>query len=922
MPIVRSFLILSLILLQIFATGNSFAQTSSSEAENCEMVVTVDTPLSQIVPRCLADRPSLTTPEELITNDLAVCRCIETSQPIFRPTAESISSQKDLQARLAKINRYSESFASSRALNVLSHSRNARDAEIGLMSNLGETRTSTRKILNPNQSSQRPNRTASAIADLSPEQRARIENGPAISTSISKVNSIDPADADSQCVTYMEYSAQRELPYDNAFFLFLKSATFQEEDWDADRLKTRYDSAPAEDKPAILARMIFLSRNPQFSAMFRAQPTRDFSRALITRKKNELFTLIKQLAPADENCAAQANGCWRQAQTSGKYQQFTQGSQQFLQNNDVTDIVSTQTASDYTTELQRILAAGSADENIPRTPEGYFSYLQSTNRELAFTCSGPRASAQCIDRFSDHCGSITRLHKRITSGIKRSGNDIQEELDAEMLLHGSMNPRQNMSFDAFNDLMCRRNYRNSEGTEMNFFAFRSRMCPGTNNAPECSDRRALLQRFNSEYAGGGSEADGNIRGGFGVAITRREFTTVSVAQVEAFNRITESPRELRARFNGGYPTINSRGQLVPFVPSSATSASRTPASRASDTTAGADLRPNQASGAAAIPQQAEAESPRQSSRSSRESEPEEIRQPENRNQQRSLPTFPGSLTDRRRETNQQPVLQPEAAPNAQPFRENSRESDRSAGAEAPDRIIGSPAGANATSPSQSSGGVTSSSASEASAVLSRPEVEVPVRRARRGDTRFNRRALLNGKYADESKEDATPSKLESQPPVSVNVDPEILRSLVEDISILNTSPEVLATVNASSDDVVKLELYSGEDKATVYALRQNGNISFSLTPPASSGGRSPASLGENEMNVRLKPDLYRLISTNPSALNNYPEVVGPAMQLPGDIVRMNVVAPDSTPLTIYVDKRGSTLRFTTNDQNIIQAYRP
>ena len=76
------------------------------------------------------------------------------------------------------------------------------------------------------------------------------------------------------------------------------------------------------------------------------------------------------------------------------------------------------------------------------------------------------------------------------------------------------------------------------------------------------------------------------------------------------------------------------------------------------------------------------------------------------------------------------------------------------------------------------------------------------------------------------------------------------------------------------------------------------------------------------MNVRLQSDLYNTVTANPSLLRNYESVISGAMSLPGDVVRLNILAEGQEPVPVYVDKRGPQPVFTTNDKRIINAYRP
>ncbi len=873
---------------------------------NCEQEPVVRTPLDQVVPQCMANRRQTRDPVELIAQDLNVCKCLEDGNALF---PEALTPQNSTDEQTRSLQALSRSTANNQALSAIAGSSSQRNLESRLIVGTGEMRG---RIATPVPDS--------VLSRLSPEKRE--SSMPRISDSITQVDTIPESRRDNQCVTYMEYSAQRELPYDNSFFAFLGStSTFREDDWKVETLRAAYDATTnVEQRRSIVARMVFLSRNPQYSALFRAQTVEGVTPAVIAAKKTELFNIMRRLAPASgSNCAATENLCWREAQGSGAYREFSQAAETFLLNNDVVDIVSAQSATDYEAEVVRL----SSDTRVPTTARGYSDYLQSEQQDIAFGCSGPSAEASCYERFALHCNRVRRISSRAAQSNSLSGSEIIEELTSAQKVHGLLNPNQNMNFESFNDLVCLQNYQNASGESSNFFAFRTRVCSGASPAPECSDRRQLVGRFLREYNVGTDAADLNVRAGFADALGRPRFLAVSQIQVDAVNRITETPRELRARFNGGYPSISPTGQLVPAQPSSS---SRTPA------VADQSSRSSSSSSAALADTQRPADSRSAQTSESRERAPERrrpqsdtsefddssrqpIRQPQaefSGSPMRRSPTLPVIQP----QTPQQPVAST-PTPERRPASTSEQDDNR-------DQRPGPTPGLSQVSVQTGGGSSVASGEGNQRSAGAQPIIEMPRRRSSRSQAKMND-ALLQ-KYENVSVDPATrvQQELLNRPAVPVSVTPEIISSVVNDPAVLASQESVLQAVNASSEQVVKLSLETeGGSPVVVYASKENGGVTFSFTPPVpAASDRSPASLGDNEMNVRLQSGIYQQVRDNPSALSGFDNVVRSAMSLPGDVVRLNILSEGSDPISVYVDKRGPRPVFTANDPQVIGAYRP
>jgi hypothetical protein len=902
------------ILILFWAAGvfiNVRADISSPQSEVCDAYQLVNNPLEEIVPQCMALRQKTFNPTDLIFQDLKVCKCLEEKNFIF-PDALSTMISKENDAS-DKLRVFSKSQANNIALSSISNSTTPRNLEVRLLTGITETRGRVKET-----------NKESTLSKLPP--RLRESALPLMSTTLEHVNSIPAERENNQCVTYMEYSAQRELPYDNDFFTFIgKTTAFVEDDWKIESLKNAYDIAPENQKNEIMARMSFLSRNPQYAALFRAQSIEGITPSELLTMKEELFGIMRVLSPVESlNCHATENLCWRQAQASGAYKQFSENAERFLLQNKVIDIVSAQTSVDYMAEVLRL----NSTKKIPTTETGYSNYLQSEHQDIAFGCYGPSSKADCNTIFAEHCKQIRKFGTKNNKSNAITGPEIVEELSAAQQLHGQLDPTQNLSFASFNDLICLQNYRNSSGEESNFFTFKNKLCNAPGSPQECSDRRSLLAKFLREYNVSSSKADENIRAGFAEALTRPNFLNVTEMQINAVNRIAESPRQLRERFNGEYPAINQSGQLRNFLPTPSRPISRT-----------SDL-PSKMTDMAS----AEAVNSQQSF--SRREEMASL-------DQRAIADRRPAQDDPKSVNNVSPDLQPDQQfrpalnqlvpaenlfspiPTGPVERLASPETNRVNRTQLPKREPGLSDQNTMTETSSVFGAATSrpstvvqrSPGKDAMGIQalndSKSMSAGPQKKSR--PSKENMNLALLGIYENVVVNSVSNAQEEliNRKGLPVKIDSDLMSSVINDPTILAGQESVVLAVNSSSDSVVKLSLEAeGRGPVIVYAIKVNDQIAFTLTPPSLEQRPSQALTGKNEMHFQLKPNAYLKIRNNPADLGKFEEIMRPAMSLPGNIIRVNLKNDEQKEFIVYIDKRGPAPVFTSDDPRIIDAYRP
>lgn len=537
------FLTGSLILLAnialVHAQDGLSVLTDSQNPEDCKEV-------ESIIPTCLFSRQRANTSVELITNDVKVCNCLGKSNGLFDKSEPAVQTQMSKVERERKrlIENESRKTANASVIQASTHSKDEREQDIALLSfGAGEIRGQLKK-----------------------DKPASNASTPVISSKLTTINDILEENKSWQCVTYQEYGLQRELPNDNDFFQILRGQEFKPEEWNINTLKDKFETANEEQKKAIRLKMVFLSRNPIFQSIMKAEVSEKFPAAKILEKQTELFGILRTLSPSEaSSCFLSPNGCFQEVMSNGKYQEYSQKVGHFIAQNDVIDISSAQAAMDYQRELEKITSDGEVLVNsVPTDPEGYFNYLQTANREVFNECSGAEVKPDCYTKFKDHCSHITAIDARVKKGMKLNILDISAILREEASVFMNMNPAENADFRAFNDKICLDPYANSSGEKLNYFQFKAKHC-GESPKPFCSDRKKILDTFLKDYNVGEVVADNNLRSGFQRMIADKTFQAISEAQVLAANNISESPSELRARFGGNFPDITPKGTIVPFV---------------------------------------------------------------------------------------------------------------------------------------------------------------------------------------------------------------------------------------------------------------------------------------------------------------------------------------------------------------------
>lgn len=533
----------------------SHAQIVNINTTSEEEIVCEET--SEIIPTCLLRRAISTTPEQLITNDLKVCNCIKGSNHIFldyvkSPTrTEQLKSEKERLLENASVRAANDSL-----IQATSFSKDETSLEISLLTYGGQE---ARKL----------------TKDLSPQEGVHVPP-PEILKALTEINEISEENNSWQCVTYQEYSVQRQIPAENEFFQLLKNTTsFVPAEWNFTALRQRFDAAPDEEKEIIRLKLTFLTRNPIFKAIFSSVPSERFNASLITRKQNELFSIIQGLKPSSSSsCLSLPNGCWAELHRNGAFNRYNDAVSGYITSNEVIDLSSAYNAQEYRAELQRIMSQGEVlIDSIPTDPEGYFRYIQTANTEIASSCSGSTADPSCYTKFQQHCSYITAIDQRVRSGLKRSSRDISNMLTEDASLHASMNPERNPLFRNFNDNICLQPLSNTAGEALTYFQYKDKHCQGATPLPECSDRQQLLGRYLREHNSGGNDAERNLREGFANVVSDANFIEVSEVQIAAANNISETPSELRARFGNRFPSISPTGSLVSAINRSVASSS-------------------------------------------------------------------------------------------------------------------------------------------------------------------------------------------------------------------------------------------------------------------------------------------------------------------------------------------------------------
>ena len=835
---------------------------------------------ASVIPTCLFSRKPANTPVEMITNDLGVCGCMKKSNFLFEATQQTPTAKDEQEKEKQRLIQNLDSVAgNSSVLQASSSSKSKRDQDVSLLVYGGqETRANLKE---------------------------KDKKGPNISTNLSQVNTISSENAEWQCVTYQEYSLQREMPSDNDFFALLTQTEFKPDDWNVEKLALNYDSALEKDKNTIRLKMSFLSRNPIFQTIMKAKGTEKIPAAKVLAKQTELYNILRNLAPAaNSTCTQVPNKCFQELLSSGKYQQYTDGVSRFLMDFDVIDIASAQAASDYAKELKRITDSGeqSSVGSVPTDPEGYFNYLQTANQQLLRECSGQQVKPECYTKFSGHCSHIEAIDRRVREGIKLQGGEISNILREEESVHATLDPNKNASFKAFNEKICLDPYSNSSGEKLNFFQYQAKYCSGAQRIPECSDRKKLLTKFLNDYSQGEVEADRNLRTAFGKIIGDRKFQDISEAQIIAANNISESPAELRARFGGSFPSISPAGKLVPAVPQKSTLAQTSSSSIIPDYS---DIYSDSSS--------SPSNTPSRSSRSSFDDSPSSFSNGRSASPIASnlaAPVLPTIVPKKERSIPKGPQTRRLPASSG-----SEEEVSDSSDSSAPERSRPAPqteqssvsnpssgggGGGGSSNPSQSSSGSGISTGGSAAPEITFVDLTKPSRSREPAGANF----LFKYGLDENNQPEVNLMDPTNRDEVKVTVDPRLLNIIRSNPNAFEMSKNDMDLVMANPDDEVKLVIGSkdGKEEIIVYAKKDaTGGVSFALSP--SKPGAKPKN---DVMRISVLPEVHDSIIKNPDVyLNQNPTVVEQLMTKDPKTKKLllQVVSPGKRALTYEIQKK-------------------
>lgn len=892
----ENFKILSLVTVMSFATlilfsseNPAFADDPVSLVNNLDPAADCIEKNDQVIPTCIFSRPTPTSPLELITGDLTVCNCLEKNNALFSQFQPSPNPQAQVQSereRLIEIER-------KKAANggIVQSTHYAKD-RTGLETSLlvyggGETRKKS-------------------MAAQS-EEKVRLGRPPQISTNLISINQISDKNKDWQCVTYQEYSVQRELPSDNAFFQILKKAEFSPSDWNVNDLRSKFDAATTIEKEAITLKLTFLSRNPIFQSIMKAQPTEKNPAAKILAKQTELFSILRTLSPADTStCFTVPNGCFQEAHSSGAYSNYTSKVGQFLLDKEVIVMASEQAANDYMAELEKISSQGDLVLNsVPTDPQGYFNYLQTANTDIASSCAGDTAQASCYTKFNQHCTHLRSIDARVKQGIKLTSQDVMSSLREETSLHLNLDPSLNPNFRTFNDKICLQPYRNAGGENLNFFQYQTLKCSGETRLPQCSDRKALLQKFLSEHNVDENVAEVNLRTGFSQLLGDNKYLDVSLAQVEAANNVTESPTELLARFGGEFPSISPEGTLIPpvasIVPGTAASSSSSQSSSSTDTD---DTSSSAASTSASTSNIAAASMGGGGSSGSNNAVRERSVSGSSSNVLPDQTNYVQPIVNQTRSNYIAPVVNTRL-----PASIDSDDSEDDSNATSSNAVVPQvrPSVLNANSAAGGGsalvGGTGSVSGKTVAAETPGKEVPQDVRRSSGGTTKkksSGQNLLFKYGLDSNNQPEITLVSPTSAEVVRVGVDRNLMERIKSNPNALEIGKEDLDKILATPDAEVKLEIAAtnGTESLTVYAKKDDsGGISFSLNP-----NRLPAST-KKPVRVSVLTDVYENIKADPDVyLNQNSTLINAIESKPGSLPILQIVSPGKKALIYEVTK--------------------
>lgn len=880
------FLTGSLILLAnialVHAQDGLSVLTDLQNPEDCKEV-------ESIIPTCLFSRQRANTSVELITNDVKVCNCLSKSNTIFEKNGPVVQTQISEAQREKKrlLENESRKTANASVIQASNHSKDEREQDIALLGfGAGEVRGQIKK-----------------------EKPGMVAPVPVISSKLTTINDILEENKSWQCVTYQEYGLQRELPNDNDFFQILRGQEFMPEEWNINTLKDKFESANEEQKKVIKLKMVFLSRNPIFQTIMKAEATEKFPAAKILEKQTELFGILRTLSPSEAStCFQSTNGCFQEVMSNGKYQEYSQKVGHFIAQNDVIDISSAQAAMDYKRELEKITSDGEVLVNsVPTDPEGYFNYLQTANREVFNECSGAEVKPDCYTKFKDHCSHIVAIDSRVKSGIKLNIRDISAILREEASVFVNMNPAENADFRAFNDKICLDPYANASGEKLNYFQFKAKHC-GENPKPFCNDRKKILDTFLKDYNVGEVVADKNLRDGFQRMIADTTFQAISEAQVLAANNISESPAELRARFGGNFPDITPKGAIVPFVaPQNLARSNSSQSSYESSSESSTEYSNSSSSSKRKESSQASFGDTNSTSNIARN--PYTAPLPD-----LAVPSLPVPQRNRTDFSNL-PAFRNPASTNTDESENDLVENSDSSNRPAP-RVSSKTTASSQNSPSGSSGGGSvggsasvsanssgSSGNSTGEGSLGGGVTTVTVGSSNRSERRAGNGLLFKYGLDEKNQPEVSLVSATTGSEVQVSVDRNLMARIKSNPNSLEIGQEDLEKIMATPDEEVKLLIQptGGAEALVVYAKKDStGGVSFSLSP--SKAPKAP----KDVVRINVQPDLHSNITKDPDIyLNQNAELMQEVMGREGKDKKLflQVVSPGKRAVTYEVIKK-------------------
>lgn len=853
-----------------------------------------DTKTDQVIPTCIFSRPAPTTPLELITGDLTVCSCLQKNNALFSQFQTAPSTQVLAQTerdRLIEIER--KKAANSGVVQAVGYSKDRRALETSLLVyGGGESRKKSKD-------------------QVGAQKKGPVVRPPEISTNLTSINQISDKNKDWQCVTYQEYSVQRELPSENAFFQILKKTEFSPADWNVNDLRSKFDTATGVERDNITLKLTFLSRNPIFQSIMKAQPSAKNPAAKILAKQTELFNILRTLSPADTStCSSIPNGCFQEVHSNGAYSNYTSQVGKFLLDKEVIVMASAQAADDYMAELAKLSSQGDLVlDSVPTDPQGYFNYLQTANRDIASSCAGETAQATCYTQFNEHCTHLRAIDARVKEGIKLTSQDVMSNLREETSLHLNLDPSVNPNFRSFNDKICLQPYRNGTGVSLNFFQYQTQKCAAGSALPECSDRKALLQRFLSEHNVDENLADVNLRTGFSKLLGDAKYLDVSLAQVAAANNVSETPTELLARFGGEFPSISAEGTLVPAIPSIVPKAASSSSSSSAASQSAISNDTDESSSSAGSTSSSSSNSARASVGGGDSGSNSAVRERTTLGSSSSLIPDQVQLDQPSVSQNRSNYIPPvvntrlPASVDSDEFEDESSET-----------VSTNPRVVPQVKPTVQSGGsaggggavVTGTGATSGNTVSSNSPGNdgAPDGRRTSGGTPRKKSSGQNllFKYGlDENNQPeislVSPTSAEV---VKVGVDRNLMERIKSNPNALEIGKEDLDKILATPDAEVKLELEAtnGSESLTVYAKKDDsGGISFSLKP-----NRLPASVTK-PIRVSVLPAVYDNIASDPDVyLNQNSTLINEIISKPGSPPILQIVSPGKKALIYEVTK--------------------